>query len=143
LDLAGANVLLNFKNVNHEKLVGDAFETMQSLVNIGKTFDLVIIDPPSFAKRKEEVELALKKYAELVDLGIRLVSRNGILLMASCSSRVANDHFFTLVENAMISSRRKYSLIEKTFHDIDHPITFPESSYLKSVYFQMDSSHDS
>lgn len=135
LALAQENVQLNFKNPKHKIICGDAFETMEAMVRMGTNFDLVIIDPPSFAKRKEEIEIAKKKYAELVMLGVKLVVKQGILMMASCSSRITNDSFFDLVEEQVSRSGRKYRILEKTFHDIDHPISFPESSYLKGVYY--------
>ncbi len=137
LELAEQNVLLNFKNPKHSKVCGDAFETMQAMAKMQTKFDLVIIDPPSFAKRKEEVEMAKRKYAELVRLGVQLVAKDGILLMASCSSRIENEMFFTLVEQEISNSNRDYNFIEKTFHDADHPISFPEASYLKTTYFAL------
>lgn len=138
LGLAERNVELNFKNVKHHKLEGDAFDTMRSLANVGKRFDLIIVDPPSFAKREKEVSIALKKYGELVRLAVNLVSKKGVLLMASCSSRVSNEDFFTLVDENIKGSKRKFTLLEKTYHDIDHPIGFPESAYLKGVYYSFD-----
>lgn len=138
LNLAEANVLLNFKKVQHNKILGDAFDTLKAMVNTGKQFDFVIIDPPSFAKRKEEVDIALKKYAQLVRFGCKLVAKNGLFFMASCSSRILNDTFFKIVDENVSSHRRKYKILEKTYHDIDHPILFPEASYLKAVFYSFD-----
>lgn len=138
LQLASENVLLNFKNPKHKTICGDAFETMQALIKSGAKYDIVIIDPPSFAKRKQEVETAKRKYAELVQLGVQLVSKKGVLLMASCSSRVEREEFFALVEQQISRSSRRFNLLEKSFHDADHPISFPESAYLKTAFYRIN-----
>ena len=57
--------------------------------------------------------------------------------MASCSSRVSADAFFELVEQELTRSARSFQLLEKTFHDVDHPIGFPEGAYLKAGYYEL------
>ena len=137
LEMARQNVALNFDKANHKIMVIDAFEGMEQLHRQRKTFDIVIVDPPSFAKRDSERQKAMSTYARLCQLAVNLVSRNGILLMASCSSRIKADEYFELVQRQLESSGRKFQELEKTFHDIDHPIGFPEGAYLKSVYYRL------
>ena len=138
LDLAKDNIHLNLKSSNHKTICGNAFEILEELVNKKKEFGLVIIDPPSFAKSQKEIPKALLSYKKLVKLGIPLTSQNGILLMASCSSRINSEEFYDLVLNEVSRSKRNFKILKKTTHDIDHPEGIPELNYLKSIYVQFD-----
>ena len=108
---------------------------MEQLRQSGQSFDLVVIDPPSFAKKESEINGALHSYARLARLAVPLVNPDGVLLMASCSSRVSADLFFEAIEKGIVSTGRHFQLLEKTFHDVDHPIGFPEGAYLKAGYY--------
>lgn len=136
LELATSNAILNGFVNNHKTLAGDAFLILEQLVENGQTYDLVVIDPPSFAKSQKEVATAKRKYAQLARLGARLVSAKGILVLASCSSRVVAEDFFEINETALRSSGRKYKIQDKTYHDSDHPISFKEGAYLKCGYYK-------
>jgi len=138
LELAKINVQLNKDNAPHDIMVIDAFEGMQQLIEEGKSFDIVVVDPPSFAKMSADIPGAKKSYIRLAKLAIQLVRKGGTCVMASCSSRIRRDEFFDLVEEGFDSQQRSYRLIEKTFHDVDHPINFPEGSYLKTGYYLVD-----
>ena len=138
LEMAKKNAALNDGNQNHITLSKDAFVGMEELRRSGKKFDLVVVDPPSFAKKESEVKGALHSYTRLARLAIPLVATNGILMMASCSSRIKADQFFEKIENEFKRSGREFNLIEKTFHDIDHPIDFAEGAYLKSGWYKME-----
>lgn len=134
LQLAEQNARLNSHRGNHETICGDAFEVLSSLIHVNKKFDIVIIDPPAFAKRAKEIERAKESYTRLAKLGSQLVKQGGTLMLASCSSRITADVFFELNEKALRGTSLK--LVSKTFHDIDHPISFKEGAYLKSGYYQ-------
>jgi len=136
LALSKENAALNPHRGTHKTMAVDAFEGLENLRQAGRKFDVVIIDPPSFAKKDTEKERALKSYGRLAKLGVQLVAKNGILLLASCSSRVTADDFFETVLPIVQNSKRPFHITEKTFHDIDHPITFREGAYLKSIYLQ-------
>lgn len=136
LEIAKNNASLNAFKGKHHVLIGDAFDILQQLKKGGKQFDVVVIDPPSFAKSKEEVATALKKYVELAELGIHLVKNNGILLLASCSSRVSLDDFLACHQRAFKKTSTNFQQLEISQHDIDHPIVIPEAAYLKSIYYQ-------
>jgi len=97
-----------------------------------------VIDPPSFAKSAKEIESAKHSYSRLAVLGARLVTKQGILVLASCSSRVTAQQFFDISEQGIIKTQRNFKRIEKTFHDSDHPIGFPEGAYLKCGYYRLD-----
>lgn len=138
LALAKVNVALNKEDASHEIFVTDAFEGMQKLIDQGRQFDIVVVDPPSFAKMSADIPGAKKSYVRLAQLAILLVKSGGVCVMASCSSRIDRDEFFDLVEEGFDAKDRAYRLTEKTFHDIDHPIAFPEGSYLKTGYYVVD-----
>ena len=138
-----ANAMRNFKlnqtnaavaAAEHELLVGDAFRSMKQLIANGRRFEMVIIDPPAFAKQQDEVERALSAYGRLVRLGLRLLKPKGILVMASCSSRVGTELFFKTVHDAAVGAGRPLQEIERTGHALDHPRTFPEGAYLKCLF---------
>ena len=138
LEVAKRNAALNAYAGIHSVLVGDAFKALNELADQDKQFDIVVIDPPSFAKSKLEVERALYSYEKLAVLGAGLVKKPGILVLASCSSRVPADQFFELMEKTVAKVTPRYAVLDKTQHDIDHPIGFPEGAYLKCIYFKLN-----
>lgn len=112
-----------------EELTGDAFEMMQKLIQKKRKFDMVIVDPPSFAKSENEVPSALHSYGRLAKMADALLKNKGILMFASCSSRVSSTQFFqTVLSNCRVTE------FERTAHAPDHPAKFPETSYLKCLY---------
>ncbi|THH40086.1 class I SAM-dependent rRNA methyltransferase [Neolewinella litorea] len=139
LEVARRNVALNFgPDPRHEILVGDAFQELEQLARRREEFGVVVVDPPSFAKREKEVRGALDAYRRINTLAVPLVKPGGILMAASCSSRVSNDDFFGTVEKVLKRSGRGYHSLERSFHDVDHPIGFPEGAYLKAAYYRLD-----
>ncbi|MBR2363845.1 MAG: class I SAM-dependent methyltransferase [Lentisphaeria bacterium] len=127
----------NFPGVaacKHDGIVGDAFEVMGALGAKRKKYDIVIIDPPSFAKAGSEVENALRSYTRLARLGCALVRKGGILVFASCSSRVGKSELFPAVNAAISESGYRADIFKVTEHAFDHPAKFPESKYLKCQY---------
>jgi 23S rRNA (cytosine1962-C5)-methyltransferase len=117
-----------------QPVVADAFREMDRLVHRGKKFDIVVIDPPSFAQRKHEIDRAVGAYTKLTELGVRLVAHDGLLLQSSCSSRVSADQFFSTVARAAARVGRPLEELRRTGHAIDHPVSFPEGAYLKAVF---------
>ncbi len=117
----------------HEMLAEDAFEALARLGR-SRRFDLVIIDPPAFAKKRSEVKRALSAYQRLTRLGLGVLQSGGTLVMASCSSRVSADEFFAAVHQAAAQVERPLREIERTGHPLDHPIGFKEGAYLKCLF---------
>lgn len=113
---------------------GDAFEVMEGMLRRNERFDLVIIDPPSFAQRQASVDGALAAYERLSRLGLALTTDGGILVQASCSSRVPADDFFHLVHFTARREGVELREFERTGHPIDHPIGFAQGAYLKALY---------
>ena len=136
LEVASENAKLNPYSGQHKIIAGDAFVEMKRLISEKKTYDIVVIDPPSFAKSTKEIEMAKKKYTELAKLGAQLTGKGGILVLASCSSRVSAEVFFEINKRALKTQNRLFSLEMKTYHDSDHPVTFPEGAYLKCAYYR-------
>lgn len=136
LEIARANAILNDCGDRLRLHVGDAFETLQEFVRRNQQFNFIVIDPPAFAKREREVERALKNYRRLARLGADLCTSSGMLVLASCSARVSADRFFEEIEAELERSGRLFQMVEKTAHDLDHPIGFPEGAYLKCGYYR-------
>jgi 23S rRNA (cytosine1962-C5)-methyltransferase len=137
LALAEKNAALNEFSGMHETLCGDAFDLLQQQIKKGIQYDVVVIDPPSFANSADGVDLALNKYETLARLGTQLVAKKGWLILASCSSRVAMDQFLKAHTKAFTGAKtQEFSLIETTGHDIDHAVGFEHGHYLKTAYYR-------
>ncbi|MGI9644479.1 MAG: class I SAM-dependent rRNA methyltransferase, partial [Ilumatobacteraceae bacterium] len=116
---------------------GDAFDVMARLAQERRRFDLVVVDPPSFAQRQADVAVAERAYARLTRSAVRLVARDGVLMQASCSSRVDPDRFFGAVLGAAEEAGARMTEIARTGHDVDHPIGFPQGGYLKAGFWRV------
>ncbi|MEI2612827.1 MAG: class I SAM-dependent rRNA methyltransferase [Candidatus Promineifilaceae bacterium] len=120
----------------HHLLLGDAFTTLADMALAGQQFDLVNIDPPSFAKNQSEIARALNAYSRLGTLGLAVLAPGGMLVFSSCSSRVTTDQFFDLVHQTARQEGRPLRELARTGHPLDHPISFPEGAYLKCLLAQ-------
>lgn len=138
IDRAKENAVLNqFKNIDF--LTADVFDELKNLVNTNKKFDVVILDPPSFARSKRSVPTALKGYREINSLGLELLNAGGFLVTASCSHHVSEEDFLHTVERAAQKKKRKIQLIELHGASPDHPVlpAMPETKYLKFAIFHV------
>ncbi|MCH2020889.1 MAG: class I SAM-dependent rRNA methyltransferase [Saprospiraceae bacterium] len=135
LEMAKINAGLNPHSGIHKTMGIDAFKGIEKLAQNNTLFDIVIIDPPSFAKKENEIKGALNSYKRLVTLGLKIVKKGGLLVLASCSSRIRSEVFFEIIETSLNAAGSDFKLLEKTFHDIDHPISFDEGAYLKCGYY--------
>lgn len=136
LEQAKENAGFNKHNGKLVCIEADAFDALERMRKEGQQYDLIIIDPPSFAKKETERARALRSYERLAKYGSQLVADGGVLLLASCSARISSDEFFELNQRVLQDSRREFELLQKTFHDVDHPVAFPEGAYLKTGYYQ-------
>ncbi|BAN02513.1 class I SAM-dependent rRNA methyltransferase [Ilumatobacter coccineus] len=116
----------------------DAFDALGHLGRTDRRFDIVIIDPPSFAQKAATVGRAKAAYAKLTKLAMGVVEQGGVLVQASCSSRVTSDDFFDTVTAAAVEHGARLTEIRRTGHDIDHPVTFDEGAYLKAGFWRVD-----
>ena len=121
----------------HEMIQANAFDWLEE--NRSRSFDLIVLDPPSFAKRESERNGAIRSYEKLIASALNHLRRAGILVAASCSAHVSAPEFFTTVRRAATASRRPFEVIETTRHAPDHPATFAEAEYLKCIYLRFES----
>jgi 23S rRNA (cytosine1962-C5)-methyltransferase len=118
----------------HQAMRGDAFALLPKIHASGESYDMVVLDPPSFAKTEGEVERALGSYARLVRLGLKVLSPGGLLVAASCSSRITTEIFGEVVHEAARKVGRPLHVLHQTGHPLDHPVGFPEGAYLKCIF---------
>ena len=138
LESAKRNFALNqnFPGVaacRHETVQADAFEWLAAG---GEKFDLIVLDPPSLAKRATEREGALRAYERLNSQGIARLAAGGILVAGSCSAHVPAVEFFDAVRRAALKSGRKFTELKTLQHPPDHPAGFKEAEYLKVIYLK-------
>jgi len=117
----------------HDFLAADVFKIIQSFKDEGRTFDLIILDPPAFAKSQRAVEAAIDGYASLNRQALALLRPGGLLATASCSARVTPDDFMGAVREAGFKAGVDLALVEERYQPPDHPVRlqFPEGKYLK------------
>jgi 23S rRNA (cytosine1962-C5)-methyltransferase len=117
----------------HDFLAADVFELLASFRREGRRFDLVILDPPAFAKSQRAVQGALDGYASLNRQALEVVEPGGLLVTASCSARVSPEAFEGAVREAGFKASVDLTLLEERFQPPDHPLRlqFPEGRYLK------------
>lgn len=118
---------------------GDAFRVLQDIAARSERYDLVIVDPPSFASNRDAVPRALAAYARLTRLALAVVRQGGTLVQASCSSRVSVDDFAATVLSAAGSAGFDVVETRRTGHAVDHPIGFEFGGYLKALYLTVRS----
>ncbi len=117
----------------HQTVQADAFKWIE---NTAAKFDLIVLDPPSLARRAVEREGAIRAYERLNSLGIARLSRDGVLVAGSCSAHVPAVEFFDAVRRAAVRSGRKFTGLKTLQHPPDHPAGFKEAEYLKVIYLK-------
>jgi len=135
-EAAATNITLNrLDAARHSFVTGDCFELLARYAEEGRRFDLVILDPPSFAKSKQNRYAALRAYTKLNALALRCVRPGGLLATASCTSQVGPEAFKELLAAAGASAERRLQIIHEAGQPLDHPVPahFPEGRYLKFV----------
>ncbi len=137
LDLARRNFELNGLAVDERDFVrGDAFAYLKSC---NEAIDLVVLDPPSLAHRRGDVDAAAGSYKFLNLHAIKLVKPGGLVLTFSCSQHVAPDLFQKIVFGAAVDSGRRVELLKRLGHAPDHPVSLhhPEGEYLKGLVLRV------
>jgi len=118
----------------HEPVQADVFEWLKS--HAARKFDLIILDPPSLAKREAERVGAIRAYGKLVEDGLGHLLPGGILVACSCSAHVTAEEFFGAVRLAATRADRRFTELQTTHHAPDHHATFKEANYLKGIYLR-------
>jgi 23S rRNA (cytosine1962-C5)-methyltransferase len=129
----------NIARIDHAVVQGDAFAVLGTLRARRERFDLVVLDPPAFAKNASQVPSALESYTRLASLGMDVLVPGGDLVFASCSAHVTSEMLVACTEAAARDRRRELRVSQVSGHAIDHPITFREGAYLKCVFAKVAS----
>lgn len=134
LSLAQANARLNGCH-NLEFIRENVFDFLKKAVQEGRRFDLIVLDPPAFAKSRAERPGAFRGYREINRRAFQLLNSGGILITCSCSYNLSEPEFVEVVRRAAAAAGREARLLEKRGAALDHPalLSFPESSYLKCL----------
>jgi 23S rRNA (cytosine1962-C5)-methyltransferase len=140
LDLATANAERNRVKLTTRK--GDAFDVLEELARHGERFDLVIIDPPAFAKRKKDLPKALAAYKRLNQLAIQVTAAEGILVSCSCSFHVSAEELQDAIAKAARGAEKHLQILEMGSQAPDHPVhpAIPETRYLKAYFCRVNES---
>ena len=142
IELTKQNVELNFPgDARHEAYCEDAFKFLEG-IGSGKTatYDLIILDPPAFAKHRGALHNALKGYTRLNQKAFEKIEKGGILFTFSCSQVVTKDHFRNAVFTAAALAKRKVRILHQLHQPADHPINIyhPEGEYLKGLVLYVE-----
>lgn len=118
---------------------GNVFDILKSYQKSAAQFDLVVLDPPAFAKSKRDIKDALRGYIDINFRAMKLLTRGGHLITCSCSYNLSEGEFLGIAEVSLKEAGRKARLVEKRIQPPDHPIliNFPESNYLKCLMLQL------
>jgi 23S rRNA (cytosine1962-C5)-methyltransferase len=133
-EAASANIQLNQLAAQHHTfLTADCFDVLSNYVNHKQDFDLVILDPPSFAKSKQNRYAAIRAYTRLNTLGMQTVRPGGLLVTASCTSQVGPEAFREMLAAAASAADCHIQILHEAGQALDHPVPahFPEGRYLK------------
>lgn len=122
-----------------EAITGDVFKVLRGLRDQGRSFDLIILDPPKFAPTKIHVPKAARAYKDINLLAVKLLEPGGILATFSCSQGLTDQLFQKIVFDAGLDANRDIHILERLSQGRDHPIllSFPESGYLKGLICQV------
>ena len=143
IELTKQNVELNFPNdPRHEAFCEDAFKFLEGSVANGSAigYNLIILDPPAFAKHRGALHNALKGYTRLNQKAFEKIEKGGILFTFSCSQVVTKDHFRNAVFTAAALAKRKVRILHQLHQPADHPINIyhPEGEYLKGLVLYVE-----
>ena len=131
-DLVNKNIGLNFPDAKHESFTVDAFEFLKDVKN---KYDLIVLDPPAFAKHQNVLHNALQGYKRLNQTAIEQISPGGILFTFSCSQAVSKENFRKSVFVAAANANRNVKILHQLTQPVDHPVSIyhPEGEYLKGL----------
>ena len=141
IDLVNINVAKNFPGAtNHTAVAADAFEYLSKQKAEGKTYDLIILDPPAFAKHRDAVKNALRGYQRINAKAIEMIRKGGLLFTFSCSQAVDKEAFRLAVFSAAAQVGRKVRILHQLHQPQDHPINIyhPEGEYLKGLVLYVE-----
>ncbi|HYD81217.1 MAG TPA: class I SAM-dependent rRNA methyltransferase [Paucimonas sp.] len=139
LAVAQRNMALNgFDGGKAEWRDADVFKALRSFRDEGRSFDLIILDPPKFASSPQQVDRAARAYKDINLIGLQLLRENGLLFTYSCSGAISADLFQKIIAGAATDAGVDARILKRLSAGIDHPMTtnFPEGEYLKGLLLQ-------
>lgn len=141
LQRAGLNAERNGVGAKCEWVRGMAFDELRDRARENSLYDIIILDPPAFAKNRQEIPSAFRGYTEINSRAMRIVANGGYLATFSCSYHMTEELFTRMLYEAAADCHRRVELVERLRQAADHPIlmTHPESSYLKGALLRIDS----
>lgn len=141
LSLGRRNAELNGVSGKTALTAGDAFNVLREIYAAGERFDIIIVDPPSFARSKGSLKGAEKGYKDINLMAIKTLAEGGILATFSCSHNMPNELFADTLKRAARDARKKLAILRRCHQAEDHPIvrTVPETEYLKGYFFKVTS----
>ena len=142
LDGVDHNAMLNGVVDKMTTIQGNAFDVLNALKAEAQKFDIVIVDPPAFIKRKKDFKKGFEAYRRINELAMRLLEKDGILVSASCSHHLTRDNLLQAVQSAARHIDRQAQLFEQGHQAPDHPIhpAIPETEYIKTLFFKVSPS---
>jgi 23S rRNA (cytosine1962-C5)-methyltransferase len=141
LTLARRNTVLNQLDEQRcEYICADAFEQLRRLRNCGRTFDLIVLDPPKFATSAHQLPAAARGYKDINLSAFKLLRPGGILFTFSCSGHMEASLFQKIVADAALDADRQAQILERLHQAGDHPValSFPEAAYLKGLVCRVE-----
>lgn len=141
MEMARENFALNNLNTDtHEFLIADAFEYLEAARESGERFDMVVLDPPAFAKGHHAREQALNAYYRLNLLAMQVLQPRGVLLSCSCTGVVSMDDLHEAIMQGAQRLKRRVQWLKELTHGVDHPVNaaMPETAYLKAVFCRLN-----
>ena len=137
IDLCNRHVEMNFPQAVHSGIVADVTKYLDT---IDSHYDIIILDPPAFAKNHRSLQNGLKGYRNINQRAIEKIKRGGLLFTFSCSQAVSTDDFQTMVFTAAATARRNVRIVKRLQHAADHPVSIyhPEGHYLKGLLLEVE-----
>jgi len=130
------NAELNQVQDQLQLITADAFQALKDLIKAGEKFDVVIVDPPAFIKRRKDIKEGMKAYFHLNDLALKLLNNSGLLVSASCSQHLEESDLLDLIRSSGLQNGYTLQVLERGHQGPDHPLHFsiPETEYLKALF---------
>ncbi|UTA48109.1 class I SAM-dependent rRNA methyltransferase [Simiduia sp. 21SJ11W-1] len=134
-----ANAALNGFRERVSTLQGKAIAVMKQLIDQGEVFDIVVLDPPAFIKKRKDHKAGLAAYRHINELGMRLLGRDGLLVSGSCSMHLATGELELCIQGAARHLDRQAQLIARGSQGPDHPVhsAIAETEYLKALFYRV------
>lgn len=136
--MARRNAVLNHTE-NAEFREANVFDALREMESAGERFDVIVLDPPAFAKNRASLKAAIRGYKEINLRALKLLSPGGVLVTCSCSYHISEELFLEILAGAALDAHRRVQIVEKRMQASDHPVLLgvPETYYLKCVILRV------